>query len=109
MQDKKRSKLFPKRFNDETYIDEDGYPYYKRMDNCATVVKGNIELDNRYVFLYNPSLLRKYRAHINVEWFNQSRAIKYLFMYSKKGQDRITAGWCRNKQDVDEIQEYFNY
>ena len=76
MQEKKCSKLFSKRFNDKTYVDGDGYPYWKRMDNGAIVVKGGIELDNRYVVPYNPSLLWKYKAHINVEWCNQSRAIK---------------------------------
>ena len=114
MHDGKCSKYFPKRFNKETYIDGDGYPCYKRLDNGVTVDKDCIEVDNRYVVAYNPFLLLKYNAHINVEWCNQSRAIKYLFKYINKGQHRITVGLSRARrenedvEDVDEIQEYYN-
>ena len=73
------SKFYPKRFNEETYVDGDGYPCYKRLNDGATCVKNGIVLDNRNVVPYNRSLLLKYNAHINVEWCNQSRAIKYLF------------------------------
>ena len=43
------SKHFPKRFNEETYVDRDGYLCYKRVDSGLTIEKNGIELDNRYV------------------------------------------------------------
>ena len=41
--------------------------------------------------LYNPYLLRKYRAYINVELSETVYAIKYIFKYVYKGLDRATA------------------
>ena len=87
MSDGKCTKHFPKKFVQATTIGEDGYPLYKRSDNGRTVMKGNVPLDNRYVVPYNPLMLLKYNAHINVEWCNQDTAIKYLFKYINKGED----------------------
>ncbi|XP_074298852.1 uncharacterized protein LOC141629809 [Silene latifolia] len=72
------SKHFPKRCTERTTIGEDGYPIYKRSKIGKTIYKDQVALDNGSVVLYNPYLLLKYRAHINVEWCNQSKAIKYL-------------------------------
>ncbi|XP_021980116.1 uncharacterized protein LOC110876245 [Helianthus annuus] len=47
MVDKQCSKGFPKRFQDTTTIDANGFPLYRRRDHGATVVKNRIELDNR--------------------------------------------------------------
>ncbi|XP_071708683.1 uncharacterized protein [Rutidosis leptorrhynchoides] len=76
--DKKCSKHFPKPYNAETTIDEDGYAHYRRRNTGIKVSKGKGTLNNGFVVPYNRYLLPKYSAHINVEWCNRSRAIKLL-------------------------------
>jgi hypothetical protein len=103
------SKYFPKRFQETTFVDHDGFPVYRRRSKSHIIVKSQIELDNRNVVPYNPSLLMKYRAHINMEWCNQRTSIKYLFKYIHKGYDRISATVLGNNgTDVDEIKQYLD-
>ena len=91
--DGKCSKYFLKVFNEFTVIDEKGYLQYKNSNNGVTIEKNGVILDNRFIIPYNPNLLTKYMAHINMEWCNQSRSIKYLFKYVNKGHDRVTAAF----------------
>lgn len=49
------SKRFPKSFNEETLIDEKGFPVYRRRDLGHFVLrnKGRTKLDNRWVVPHN--------------------------------------------------------
>jgi hypothetical protein len=87
-------KRFPKDFNPETIVKEDGYPVYRHRDDRASFKKtihGQIVIfDNRHVVPYNPFLCRKYNAHINVEICASVRMVKYIHKYIYKGTDRST-------------------
>ncbi|GKA07138.1 helicase [Tanacetum coccineum] len=117
--DGKCSKHFPKQFLAETFLDEEGYPHYQRRDIKVTFKKGKFTYDNKHVVLHNRYLLFKYKAHINVEWCNRSKAIKYLFKYLNKGPNRATIVIEENVKkgtivapekvlEVDEITNYLN-
>ncbi|XP_028754314.1 uncharacterized protein LOC114713804, partial [Neltuma alba] len=112
MKDKKCSKYFPKKFNDVTTVDDDGYPTYRRRNDGKTIEVKGVCLDNRYVVPYNPTLLCMFQGHINVEKCNQSTSIKYLFKYISKGNDRVVATIFdkdNNKDEiVDEIRQYYS-
>ncbi|XP_057739848.1 uncharacterized protein LOC130956937 [Arachis stenosperma] len=114
MKDGKCSKFYPKRFVDKTSFDDDGYPIYRRRNMGITVKINDVDIDNRFVMPYNPLLLMKYQAHINLEFCNKSNIIKYLFKYVNKGSDRVTAtvgetyDVGESSQVVDEIKQYYD-
>ncbi|CAF1613761.1 unnamed protein product [Adineta ricciae] len=87
MEDGKCSKEFPKDFQNRTLANKDGYPRYRRRNNGYTMTIGKYEVDNRWIVPYNPHLLMKYNAHINVEVCATVKSIKYLFKYIYKGHD----------------------
>ncbi|XP_057453106.1 uncharacterized protein LOC130744967 [Lotus japonicus] len=114
MTDGKCSKFFPKKFQESTIIDDDGYPVYKRRDTGVYVDKKGIRMDNSFVVPYNPQLLMLYNGHINVEYCNKSNAIKYLFKYVSKGPDRVNVEISNQNKDCtetevkDEIKQYYD-
>ncbi|GAU39042.1 hypothetical protein TSUD_59980 [Trifolium subterraneum] len=109
MKDRRCSKFYPKKFVNKTSFDESGYPVYRRRDFGISVMKKGIRLDNRNVVPYNPGLMMKYQAHINIEFCNKSNCIKYLFKYITKGVDRVTAALeVGDDECVDEIKAYYD-
>uniref|UniRef100_A0A7N2MG30 ATP-dependent DNA helicase n=1 Tax=Quercus lobata TaxID=97700 RepID=A0A7N2MG30_QUELO len=119
MIDNKCTKHFLKKFCLQTTIDEDGFPIYRRRNNGRFVERNEAKLDNRYIVPHNIDLLVKFQAHINVEWCNCSRSIKYLFKYITKGPDRATLileenlhidsfARMQHMTDTNEVKTYLN-
>ncbi|KAK9053943.1 hypothetical protein SSX86_025018 [Deinandra increscens subsp. villosa] len=110
----KCSKNFPKKFRERTSTDADGFPLYRRRRDGPTIFKCGADIDTRFIVPYNKYLLKKYQAHINVEWCNKGNAIKYLFKYINKGPDRTTLKlqpFDENDQplkSIDEIKVYYD-
>ncbi|OXV06420.1 hypothetical protein Egran_05812 [Elaphomyces granulatus] len=98
------SKNFPRSYMEETVMDQNSYPSYRRRPNrfSATVKhplnrRETVTVGNKWVVPYNP----KYKAHFNVEICGTIRAIRYIHKYIYKGSDRATI-------ELDEIKQYVN-
>jgi hypothetical protein len=71
---------------------QNSYPEYRRRSVAEGghyfIHNKTDKLDNSWVVPYNPYLLEKYDAHINVEICSSIKAIKYLNKYVFKGSDK---------------------
>ncbi|XP_074352788.1 uncharacterized protein LOC141691939 [Apium graveolens] len=85
-------------FNGNTYFDDYGFPVYRRRNTGRVINKKGINLDNQFVVLYNRDLMLRFQCHINLEIYNSSRSLKYLFKYCLKGHD-IAAMLLKNKSN----------
>lgn len=110
MKDGKCTKRFPKRFLNNTQTGDDGYPSYRRRSPVdggiafeKLIKKNKTTIDNRWVVPYCPLLCRTFKAHINVEFCNSVKSIKYICKYINKGSDQATFT-VQNKND--EIVQY---
>ena len=109
MENGKCTKDFPKKFQEVTVLESNGYPLYKRPDNGRVVIKNGVPLDNRFVVPYCPYLSLKYNAHINVEACTSVKSIKYIFKYVYKGHDCARIERSENdQQSRDEIKNYLD-
>ena len=60
---------------------------------------------------YNPEILKKYKCHINVEYWASIMSIKYIYKYLHKGHDREFVKIKKNNKNVDKetYDEISNY
>ncbi|XP_075449145.1 uncharacterized protein LOC142490614 [Ascaphus truei] len=113
MKDGKCTKQFPKTFIADTQSGDDGYPQYRRRaptdgGYTATITIRNnkhIQVDNKWVVPYCPLLTKIYNAHINVEYCNSVKSIKYICKYVNKGSDMAIFG-ITNEHIHDEVTLY---
>lgn len=113
MKDNKCTKKYPRSFVNETQTGEDGYPKYRRRSpenggfTAKIKLKNGIvfEVDNQWVVPYSPILSRMFQAHINVEYCNSVKAIKYICKYINKGSDMAVFALTKENEN-DEIVQY---
>nr|XP_029714104.1 uncharacterized protein LOC115258183 [Aedes albopictus] len=112
MKDKKCTKKYPRNFIAETQTGNDGYPVYRRRapkDGGHTtklkIRNTEIEIDNRWIVPYSPFLSKMFQAHINVEYCNSVKSIKYVCKYVNKGSDMAVYG-IGNEKSNDEVMQY---
>ncbi|KAI5708509.1 hypothetical protein M8J77_024181 [Diaphorina citri] len=103
------TKFFPKPASPTTHVDERGFVQYRRDYGNKGLVSArnrNIEVHDGWVVPYNPALLLKYEAHINLELASTRRVIKYLFKYLMKGGSLQNVTVMPLGQQDDEVQQY---
>lgn len=107
--DGKCSKHYPKEFREDTAVDDDAYPYYRRRNTRKTYTRNNMVIDNRYVVPYCPMLSLIFNCHLNVEVVSSIRSVKYLYKYIYKGHDVATVTIGESADNVvnhDEIKDF---
>jgi hypothetical protein len=112
---RKCTKDFPKQFCETTYVTDDSYPKYRRRSpeqggfTHNMKVRGeDFQVDNSFIVPYNPLLSLRYAAHINVEVVHSAQAVKYLYKYITKGQDRVILTLTDGTTVHDEVESFLN-
>lgn len=89
MKDDKYLKRYPRHFVNEPVTGQDRYPTYKRRSLAKIKVGGvDITVDIRWIVPYCPLLCKTFNAHINVEFCNSVKSVKYICKYVNKGTDQ---------------------
>ncbi|KAG8237332.1 hypothetical protein J437_LFUL016347 [Ladona fulva] len=100
-------KSHPKEFIERTQLNQKGYPLYRRRVNVEAEIRGHI-LGNSWVVPYNPYLLLKYNAHINVDACTSLRAVKCIYKYVYKYGHDCSNLSVQSGADGDEVRNFVN-
>jgi len=117
MKDGKCTKRYPRQLLRDTETGDDGYPLYRRRKPEDGGIKTKrkmkinnsiqeIDIDNKWIVPYCPLLSRLFKAHINVEYCNSVKSIKYICKYVNKGSDQAVFGLEKDRAAIDEIKHY---
>ena len=117
MKDGKCTKRYPMQLIHDTQTGEDGHPLYRRRIPHDGGIKAKlkmriggvtreIEIDNKWIVPYCPLLSRLFQAHINVEYCNSVKSIKYICKYVNKGSDQAMFGFEKDGRMIDEVERY---
>ena len=111
MVDGRCSKRYPRDLLAETITGNDGYPLYRRRSvadsgrSVVVKVKGqNVDVDNHWVVPYSPILSKAFETHINVEYCNSVKSIKYICKYVNKGSDMAVFGVTNANDEISQYQ-----
>ncbi|XP_034936543.1 uncharacterized protein [Chelonus insularis] len=98
----KCSKHYPKKFQQETTMDENCYPHYRRRDLGISFIRSpTCTFTNEHVVPYNKVLSKRFNSHINVEIVSSIKSVKYLYKYVYKGHDKAMITINGNISDSD--------
>ncbi|XP_017461157.1 PREDICTED: uncharacterized protein LOC108354487 [Rhagoletis zephyria] len=113
MSDGKCKKRYPRNLLTETITGNDGYPLYRRRSTAdggksiiLKVRRNDVEVDNSWIVPYSPLLSKTYKAHINVEYCNSVKSIKYICKYVNKGSDMAVFALENGADAHDEIDQF---
>ncbi|KAE8208996.1 hypothetical protein CF327_g6964 [Tilletia walkeri] len=105
---------FPRPYADKTFLDDDGYPTYRRRDDGRQYFKDTdhkkaYPVTNQLIVPYSPYLSSRLEAHVNVEVCTSITAVKYLYKYVYKGPDRVSITLGPEGKEIEQVNEVKAY
>ena len=110
---------YPKDFREETEINEQGYPSYRRRNTGEYLIGRGKTISNQNILPTNPFLCLMLGCHIFIEICSSFKSVKYVHKYIHKGYDKatvtikeVTASSTtaeeQQEQKVNEEEQYVN-
>ncbi|KFM75760.1 hypothetical protein X975_25623, partial [Stegodyphus mimosarum] len=113
MTNEKCTKRYPRSFLRKTQTGQDGYPLYRRRQPedggfTANIIVRRYEvlMDNMWIVPYCSLLSKIFNAHINVEYCNSVKSIKYICKYVNKGSDMAVSDVRTSGNEMNEVHQY---